>query len=249
MTIYHVDRCYKPDDTIHYIVSPYDLIGTVERFVKYYGFMGLIDFLKMSRFSEKRANQLVYKMNKLYSNKGDVNMNETKINELTDKISKARAILNDLTAQLEAEKNKVEKKKEPSIEDRWKPNEDERCFVINGLDSHIEMLSCYKAYLLNPFNFYNNYNSWKTETRAVEVFNKTKLLWLMEQIHDILCPYYKPDWNNENCPKYVICFDFSENKWHFGLCYVSYKNFTFFDTEEHAKQACKILNDMGVKPI
>lgn len=70
MTIYHVHKCYRPDDTIHYIISPYDLLGSITSFTKLYGIKTLIDFLKMSRFSKKRDNQLADKMNKLHLNKG-----------------------------------------------------------------------------------------------------------------------------------------------------------------------------------
>lgn len=179
-------------------------------------------------------------------------MNETKINELTDQISKMRAILNYLTVQLEAEKNKFEEKKEPSIKDRWKPNEDEKCFIVNGLNSHIEMISFYEGYAVDPFMFYNNYNIWKTETRAEEVFNKTKLLWLMEQIHDILCPDYKPNWEDDN-GKFYCAYNADQKIWESDYintysCNVIY-TFTYFDTHEHVEQACKILNNMGVKPI
>lgn len=80
MTIYHVHKCYRPDDTIHYIVSPYDLIlmGSITSFAELYGIKELLDFLKMSRFSEKRANRLADKMNKLHLNKGDVNYGQSK---------------------------------------------------------------------------------------------------------------------------------------------------------------------------
>lgn len=178
-------------------------------------------------------------------------MNEAKINELSDQISKMRAILNDLTAQLEAEKNKSEERKEPSIEGRWTPNENEKCFAVNGLDSHIAMITFEKDYVAYPFSFYRNYNVWKTTTRAEEVFNKTKLLWLMEQIHDIICPDYKPNWEDNSEEKYTIYFDSNNNEWEWSYNYYNgvCPTFTYFETEEHAKQACEILNDMGVKPI
>ena len=179
-------------------------------------------------------------------------MNEAKINELSDQISKMRAILNDLTAQLEAEKNKSEERKEPSIEDRWTPNENEKCFAVNGLDGHIAMITFEKGYVAYPFSFYRNYNVWKTTTRAEEVFNKTKLLWLMEQIHDIICPDYEPDWEDDN-GKFYCAYNADQKIWESDYintysCNVIY-TFTYFDTLEHVEQACKILNNMGVKPI
>lgn len=172
-------------------------------------------------------------------------MDEAKINELSDQISKARAILNDLTVQLEAEKNKVEKK-EPSIEDRWKPNmNDDGYYTVDedGCSRH-EWYDDGEDYM-----FYDNYNIWKNIDRGVEVCEKTKLLWLMEQIHDILCPDYKPDWEDDSEDKYFVYFAVNNNKWLYDYNCCTYKVSTYFDTEEHAEQACKMLNDMGVKPI
>ena len=174
-------------------------------------------------------------------------MNETKIKELTEQISKATVILNDLTDQLEAEKNKATEKKEPSIEDRWKPKPTDKYFHING-DGYATGYYRRDGNSLSNQR-YRNYNTWKSIGRAEEVFNKTKLLWLMEQIHDILCPDYKPDWNNTNEEKYFLYFDAKEGMWlpSNQYCYTCV-TFTIFDIKEHAEQACKILNDMGVKP-
>lgn len=175
-------------------------------------------------------------------------MNETKINELTDKISKARAILNDLTAQLEVEKNKVEEKKEPSIEDRWKPNKDDSYYVVTEKGNY------YCEWIDDTddnanYDNYDNYNIWKTSDRVLEVAYKTKLLWLMEQIYDILCPDYKPNWEDNNMPKYYVSYDITKSCWFTDYAYSRTVNITYFDINKHAEQACKILNDMGVKPI
>lgn len=169
-------------------------------------------------------------------------MNTNKINELTDQISKARTILNDLTAQLEAEKNKFDE--EPSIEDRWKPAMCQEYFSISNGRKTSNKWEDDKV----DNKFYRNYNVWKTEARAEEVFNKTKFLWLLEQLHDIICPDYKPDWENDNEEKYVIFFSFDGDKWDAISKRIVCYSFTYFDTKEHACFACKILNDMRVKP-
>ena len=58
---------------------------------------------------------------------------------------------------------------------------------------------------------YDNYNTWKTVDRVEEISNKTKLLWLMEQIHDILCADYKPVWEDNNMPKYYVSYSITKN--------------------------------------
>ena len=169
----------------------------------------------------------------------------TKIKELTEQISKATAILNDLTAQLEAEKNKATEKKEPSIEDRWKPEITDKYFPISSSSDVID--GCWWDGDSIDSQCYKNYNTWKSVGRAEEVFNKTKLLWLMEQIHDILCPDYKPDWRDNDEGELILFFNTMTDKWD-SCCFNSVYATAFFDTIEHAEQACKILNDMGVKP-
>lgn len=64
MTIYTVLKNYDNNDNLYYDVSPFNLIGTISCYLKYYSFTELLSFLKMSRLSEKQAKKLAEKMNK-----------------------------------------------------------------------------------------------------------------------------------------------------------------------------------------
>lgn len=63
-TVYAVLKNYDNNDNLYYDVSPFNLIGTISCYLKYYSFTELLSFLKMSRLSEKQAKKLAEKMNK-----------------------------------------------------------------------------------------------------------------------------------------------------------------------------------------
>lgn len=63
MTIYTVLKHYNNTDNLYYDVSPFNLIGTISCYLKYYNLKELLSFLKMSRFSEKQAKKIAEKMN------------------------------------------------------------------------------------------------------------------------------------------------------------------------------------------
>lgn len=63
-TVYAVLKNYDNNDNLYYDVSPFNLIGTISCYLKYYSFTELLSFLKMNRLSEKQAKKLAEKMNK-----------------------------------------------------------------------------------------------------------------------------------------------------------------------------------------
>lgn len=87
-------------------------------------------------------------------------------------------------------------------------------------------------------------NCFKTEKRAKEVLDKIKFLLKLERLHDIYCPNYKPNWNEESgSVKHYVCYDTSEEKW----CsrYVEAIEDAiqvYFPTREIAQKVCDILN-------
>ncbi len=85
-------------------------------------------------------------------------------------------------------------------------------------------------------------NFFRTRERAEQVADKMRLLLRLEQLHDMLCPDYEPDWGNYG-QKFLVYFNHAENRWNIGV----YKAFelrcaTYFDTPENAQKAAEILN-------
>ena len=61
------------------------------------------------------------------------------------------------------------------------------------------------------------------------------------QLHELLCPDYFPDWNNENDSKWYIYYDYKNHRFRYSSCYVV-STFIIYFNEEAVKKACEILN-------
>lgn len=87
-------------------------------------------------------------------------------------------------------------------------------------------------------------NYFKTAERAKEVAEKIKFILKLEQLHDLYCPDYKPDWSNDDESKYRIYYSHRTNEYgvsHATIC----ENFdtVYFPDKEIALKVCSILNE------
>lgn len=82
---------------------------------------------------------------------------------------------------------------------------------------------------------------------CVHCDHKDRLLLRLEQLHDVLCPGYEPDWENEDEHKFYLFYDRKTGNWKYT--YWSAFDFRvgeYFDTEKNAEKAAEILNkEMG----
>ena len=165
-------------------------------------------------------------------------MNKEKIKELEEEISEAKRKIDELTAKLEKERETVD------ITDRWKPALNVS-YYTSRTDDFVS--TCWDGDSFDNHTF-NSFDTWRTLDRAKEVYGRIKVLRIMEQIHDILCPDYKPNWNDSTERKWYCYYNNYRQGWNCDNCRSCNNWFVHFDTEEHAEQACKILNDMGIIP-
>ena len=91
-------------------------------------------------------------------------------------------------------------------------------------------------------NFENN-NYFLTKERAEEVADKINFLLKLERLHDIYCPDYKPDWDDNWKEKNNVLFDNESGKYISADVY-SVDNHTtvYFDSRETANKVCDVLN-------
>ena len=61
------------------------------------------------------------------------------------------------------------------------------------------------------------------------------------QLHELICPDYFPDWNNDHEDKYSIFFDNNQRIWRHSLSVVA-NPLTVVFTYEATEKACEILN-------
>ena len=86
-------------------------------------------------------------------------------------------------------------------------------------------------------------NCFRTKKRAEQIADRMRLLLRLEQLHDMLCPDYVPDWENYG-QKFLVYFNHAENRWHIGASNAfELRCATYFDTEENAEKAAEILNE------
>lgn len=86
-------------------------------------------------------------------------------------------------------------------------------------------------------------NFFRTREHAEQVAEKMRLLLRLEQLHDMLCPDYVPDYEDEDEVKYHVYFNHFQGKYNISYstsrgnpCVVA------FDTKESVEKAAEILN-------
>lgn len=85
-------------------------------------------------------------------------------------------------------------------------------------------------------------NFFLTEARAEQVAEKIRLLLRLEQLHDMLCPDYEPDWNSKE-EKLCLFYNRWAGYWQ-GKKVWAFEEYptAYFDTEENLIKAMEILN-------
>ena len=137
--------------------------------------------------------------------------------------------------QKEAEAQKEQEELKP-----WKPEVEEGYFYIGntlGIGEYFNGGDYIDDKLITAGNCF------RTKERAEQVAKKMRLLLRLEQLHDMLCPDYEPDWSNEDEHKFYLFYDRKTGNWKYT--YWSAFDFRvgeYFDTEENAEKAAEILN-------
>lgn len=86
-------------------------------------------------------------------------------------------------------------------------------------------------------------NFFPTEERAEQVAEKMRLLLRLEQLHDMLCPDYVPDYEDDDEVKSHVYFDHSLDR--YDISYSTRREnpcMVAFDTKKNALKAAEILN-------
>ena len=122
----------------------------------------------------------------------------------------------------------------------WKPEIGESYFFIR---SDFGAMNKVKGTTSFETDRISNGNCFKTKERAEQVAKKMRLLLRLEQLHDMLCPDYVPDFGSGEAT-YCLYYDYSSSHWaaegwYDCNCRV---NGPYFDTLENAEKAAEILN-------
>ena len=158
---------------------------------------------------------------------------------MNDIEKKMEALKAEFLGKLEALEKEAEMQKKQEEWKPWKPEDGEDYFYI-CIDFTIDSWENVDDDT-DKRNFRVG-NCFPTEARAEQVAKKMRLLLRLEQLHDMLCPDYVPDWENYG-QKFLVYFNHAENRWHIGASNAfELRCATYFDTLENAEKAAEILN-------
>jgi len=153
---------------------------------------------------------------------------------MSDIEKKMEALKAEFLGKLEALEKEAEMQKK---QEEWKFGE--KYFYISQSGRVIcEMFTEHRTDIARK----NFGNFFRTRERAEQVAEKMRLLLRLEQLHDMLCPDYVPDWEGDRL-KFQIYFSHSQGEYG-KSCSTGIESpcMAVFDTEENAEKAAEILN-------
>ena len=153
---------------------------------------------------------------------------------------KLEALKAEFLEKLEELQKEAEAQKEQEELKPWKPGAGEEYFFVdNDFCAHS---FCNYDDEVDNYNFEIG-NCFRTGERADQVVEKMRLLLRLEQLHDILCPDYEPDWGSGEAT-YCLYYDHSSSRWAVDGWYDCNcrVNGAYFDTLENAEKVAEILN-------
>lgn len=159
------------------------------------------------------------------------------MNDIEKKLEALKAEFFEKLEVLEKEAEMQKKQEEPKP---WKPEVGEEYFTIaNGVDA---VQYIYYGDGIDEVNIPSG-NCFKTKKRAEQVAKKMRLLLRLEQLHDMLCPDYVPDYEDDDEVKSHVYFDHSLDR--YDISYSTRREnpcMLAFDTKKNALKAAEILN-------
>ena len=92
-------------------------------------------------------------------------------------------------------------------------------------------------------NYYDSRNYFLSENSAEYFLSAIDELKKLQHLHEIYCPDYVPNWNNEDEKKFGIVFNKLEHKYQYTSVAGCYKlNDIYFDSRETASKVCDRMN-------
>lgn len=151
---------------------------------------------------------------------------------------KLEALKAEFLGKLEALRKEAEMQKKQEEWEPWKPEVGEEYFTIaNGVDA---VQYIYYGDGIDEVNIPYG-NCFKTKKRAEQVAKKMRMLLRLEQLHDMLCPDYEPDW--DGTAKFLVAFDHTDGEMQAFFDRSSGEStLVYFRDVVTAMEAAKILN-------
>lgn len=158
---------------------------------------------------------------------------------MNDIEKKLEALKAEFLGKLEALRKEAEAQKKQEEPKPWKPEIGESYFFIR---SDFGVMDKVKGTTSFETDRISNGNCFPTEARAEQVAEKMRLLLRLEQLHDMLCPDYVPDWKDDRL-KFYVYFDHEQGSLNItASSFCDALSLVTFETRENAEKAAEILN-------
>lgn len=159
---------------------------------------------------------------------------------MNDIEKKLEALKAEFLGKLEALQREAEMQKKQEEPKPWKPERGEEYFAVEDVADVVPYTYCEDS--IDEYNIQLG-NCFRTKERAEQVAKKIRLLLRLEQLHDMLCPDYVPDYEDDDEVKYHVYFNHLQGKYNIS-CSTSRENpcMVAFDTKENIEKAAEILN-------
>ena len=167
-----------------------------------------------------------------WEEKGNIEMNDIE--------KKLEALKAEFLGKLEALEKEAKMQKKQEEPKPWKPAYGQNYFALSGNFTACKCTNYGERFEEYPISIGNCF---PTEARAEQVAEKMRLLLRLEQLHDMLCPDYVPDYEDDDEVKYHVYFNHLQGKYNIS-CSTSRENpcMVAFDTKENIEKAAEILN-------
>ena len=157
---------------------------------------------------------------------------------MNDIEKKLEALKAKFLGKLEALQKEAEMQKKQEELKPWKPEVGEKYFV--AVEDGADVVQ-YCEDSIDEFNIRFG-NCFRTKERAEQVARKMRLLLRLEQLHDMLCPDYVPDWEDDRL-KFYVYFDHEQGNLNItASSFCDALSLVAFETRENAEKAAGILN-------
>ena len=158
---------------------------------------------------------------------------------MNDIEKKLEALKAEFLGKLEALEKEAEMQKKQEELKPWKPEREEKYFTIENSFDVVQYTYCEDGIDESNIQFGNYF---RTEERAEQVAKKMRLLLRLEQLHDMLCPDYVPDWKDDRL-KFYVYFDHEQGSLNITAgSFCDALSLVTFETRENAEKAAEILN-------
>ena len=93
-------------------------------------------------------------------------------------------------------------------------------------------------------DYYDNWNYFLSEESSERFLSAVEELKVLQHYHEMYCPNYIPNWNDEDEVKWYVLFNKSLGRYQYSYDTYDFRlNEIYFDSEETVRKVCNRLNE------